>query len=228
MLHPERPKGVQGFLFRGSYLRQFAGYIFDVDGTLVDSAVDICGAIQSVLQSAGKREVSDEYLRGFIGRHLFDLWDEVFPGCTPERGESLLQSYREIYLARKHAGTKVYPGVREALTALQGKKTTATTKSTQTTRSVLTLFDLVAYFDQVQGTDGFPAKPNPDVLYRAARGLGLSTDECLFVGDSAADMEAAKRAGMSACAVTYGYGKREEMLRWAPAFVVDDLQELLR
>ncbi len=206
--------------------KQFAGYIFDVDGTLVDSAVDICGAIQSVLQSAGKTDMTDEYLRRFIGRHLFDLWDEVFPGCPADRAEQLLQDYRVIYLARKHAGTKVFAGVREGLAMLRGRKTTATTKSTQTTRSVLELFGLVEYFDHVQGTDGFAAKPNPDVLYKAAEGLQLRVTDCLFVGDSPADMEAACRAGMAACAVTYGYGRLEELLRWNPEFVIGSLTEL--
>jgi 2-phosphoglycolate phosphatase len=206
---------------------QFAGYIFDVDGTLVDSAADICGAVQSVLIAAGRADLSHEYLRSFIGRHLFDLWQEVFPACSEERMEELLQQYRCIYLARKHAATKVYRGVKEGLSKLRGKKSTATTKSTETTRSVLGLFELLPYFDNVQGTDGFPAKPNPDVLYKSAEGLGLAISECLFVGDSPADMEAARRAGMKSCAVSYGYGKRQDLQRWEPVFFIDDLRELV-
>lgn len=206
----------------------FKGYIFDVDGTLVDSAADICGAIQGVLRSAGRHDISDEYLRTFIGRHLYELWDEVFPGCSKDKADELLREYRTTYLARQHAATTVFPGVREALAALRGRKATATTKSTETTRAVLQLFGLATYFDHIQGTDGFPAKPNPEVLLRAAAGLGLPLDDCLFIGDSPADMEAGKRAGMKVCAVVYGYGGQSELDAWRPDFIVSDMRELLQ
>jgi HAD superfamily hydrolase (TIGR01509 family) len=208
-------------------IKRYAGYIFDVDGTLVDSAEDICSAIQGVLVGAGRNGVSDEYLRSFIGRHLYELWDEVFPDCSDERRQELLQQYRGLYTDRKHASTRVFPGVREALSALRGRKSTATTKSTQTTRSVLELFELLPFFDHVQGTDGFPAKPNPDVLFRAMEGLRVDPAECLFVGDSAADMEAAQRAGIDSCAVTYGYGKRDRLESWSPTYFIGTLGELL-
>ena len=94
---------------------------------------------------------------------------------------------------------------------LGGRKSTATTKGTPTTRIVLERFGLLPYFDHVQGTDGFPAKPNPDVIFKALEGLGASPADCLFVGDSPADMEAAHRAGVKSCAVTYGYGQREDL-----------------
>ncbi len=79
----------------------------------------------------------------------------------------------------------------------------------------------------MQGTDGFPAKPNPDVIFKALEGLGATPDECLFVGDAAADVEAAHRAGVKSCAVTYGYGKREDLAQWKPDYWLDDLSELL-
>jgi phosphoglycolate phosphatase-like HAD superfamily hydrolase len=82
------------------------------------------------------------------------------------------------------------------------------------------------FFDHVQGTDGFPAKPNPDVIFKALEGLGAQPEDCLFVGDSPADMEAAKRAGVKSCAVTYGYGLREELLKWEPDFLIDDFRLL--
>ena len=127
---------------------------------------------------------------------------------------------------RNHLCTRAYPGVAEALSRLGGKKSTATTKSTPTTKVVLERFGLLQFFDHVQGTDGIPAKPNPDVLFKALEALGEPIERCLFVGDSAADMEAAKRAGMKSCAVTYGYGKRDDMDRWAPTYWIDHLQEL--
>jgi phosphoglycolate phosphatase len=205
----------------------FGVYLFDVDGTLVDSAADICGAIQGVLADTPQNQVSEEFLRGYIGRHLLDLFQDLFPGYTAAEIEPMIERYRTIYPARNHASTACYPGIKEALQKLPGRKSTATTKGTPTTKLVLEKFGLLPYFDHVQGTDGFPAKPHPDVIFHALQGLGASKEECLFVGDSAADMEAAKRAGVKSCAVTYGYGKREDLARWSPDYWVDDLQELV-
>ena len=138
-----------------------------------------------------------------------------------------MQQYRTFYPARGHKLTSVYPGVAEALAALGGRKATATTKGTPTTRAILDQFGLLRYFDHVQGTDGFPCKPAPDVILTALAGLGAKPQECLMVGDSPADMEAGKRAGVRTCAVRYGYGKAEKLAEWAPDYWVDDLRELL-
>jgi len=204
----------------------FPVYLFDIDGTLLDSARDICGAVQQVLDNNTSPPVTFEYLRSYIGRHLDDLFGDVYPGATKERLADLLAQYRTIYLAREHKMTQVYPGVDEALAALGGRKGTATTKGTPTTRAVLEKFGLLGYFQHVQGTDGFPCKPAPDVILTALAAMGGTPADCLFVGDSAADMEAGRRAGVKTCAVTYGYGKREALAQFEPDYWIDDLREL--
>jgi HAD superfamily hydrolase (TIGR01549 family) len=205
----------------------FPVYLFDVDGTLVDSASDICGAIQDVLSTTSQNCVEDAFLRRYIGRHLLDLFQDLLPEYTASQIDDLIASYRRIYPLRNHSMTSVYPGVKEALAGLGGRKSTATTKGTPTTRTVLELFGLLPYFDHVQGTDGFPAKPEPDVIYAALKGLGASREDCLFVGDSAADMEAGKRAGVKTCAVLYGYGERDDLAKWEPDYWISDPQELI-
>jgi len=207
---------------------RFPVYLFDIDGTLLDSANDICGAIQEVLLAARPaRDVTFEYLKSFIGFHLIQPFSELFPDYSREQVEGLIQKYRTIYLARGHQQTTLYPGVAETLAALGGRKSTATTKGTPTTRAVLEQFGLARYFDHVQGTDGIPCKPAPDVLLAALAALGASPAECLFVGDSPADMEAGRRAGVRTCAVRYGYGRAEDLAKWAPDYWVSDLRELL-
>jgi phosphoglycolate phosphatase len=202
----------------------FPVYLFDIDGTLVDSAQDICGAIQCVLSSTPKNSVEFDFLKGYIGRHLLDLFRDLdFP---EDQIDPMICDYRRIYADRKHSSTRIYPGVLEAIASLPGRKSTATTKGTPTTRIVLELFGLLPYFDHVQGTDGFPAKPEPDVLFRALAALNASPADCLFVGDSAADMEAGRRAGVKIAAVTYGYGKREDLARFEPDYWIDDLRQL--
>jgi phosphoglycolate phosphatase len=206
----------------------FDAYLFDLDGTLLDSAPDICGTVQQVLSGTTERpEVSHEFLKGYIGRHLIDLFGDIFPHYSSEQIDRMIQDYRTIYPARRHTQTAVYPGVLEALSALPGRKATATTKGTPTTRAVLQQFGLIQYFDHVQGTDGIPCKPAPDVLLAALSSLAARPVDCLMVGDSAADMEAGRRAGVKICAVRYGYGKPEDLAKWEPDYWVSDLRELL-
>ena len=205
----------------------FPYYIFDLDGTLVDSAADICGAIQGVLAKTPKNNVPDEFLRTYIGKHLDELFLELFPERTAAQRDVLVEEYRAIYPKREHHMTKAYPYAAEALSRLGGRKATATTKGGVNARIVLERFGLLPYIDHVQGTDGFPAKPNPEVLFRAMAGLGAKPDECLFIGDSTADMEAGRQAGVKCCAATYGYGKREELARWNPEYWLDSLRELV-
>jgi phosphoglycolate phosphatase len=208
-------------------LKRFPVYLFDVDGTLVDSAVDICGAIQGVLASTRQNAVSDEFLRSYIGRHLLDLFQDLLPELTREQVDQMIADYRRIYLARQHSLTRRYPGVAEALAALPGRKSTATTKGTPTTRAVLEMFGLLPYFDHVQGTDGFPAKPEPDVILASLKVFDAKPGDCLFIGDSPADMEAGRRAGVKTCAVLWGYGKRADMARWEPDYWVEHPSELV-
>jgi HAD superfamily hydrolase (TIGR01549 family) len=206
---------------------KYPAYLFDVDGTLLDSARDICGAVQTVLARTERPDVPFDFLKSYIGKHLLELFGDLFPGYPPERIDEMIQEYRRVYPARGHASTSRYPGVAEALAALPGRKSTATTKGTPTTRAVLELFGLLPYFDHVQGTDGFPSKPAPDVIFAAMRGIGASPGETLLVGDSPADMEAGRRAGVHLCAVRYGYGREADLARYEPEYWVDDLRELL-
>ena len=207
---------------------RFSVYLFDIDGTLLDSAADICGAIQSVLGQTDCKPVTSDFLRGYIGLHLLDLFSDIFPHYTAEQYDELVRQYRTTYLARGHTATKVYPGVAEALAVLGGRKSTATTKGTPTTRAVLEQFGLIHYFDHVQGTDGFPCKPAPDVLLKSLAELGVGPEDCLMVGDAPADIEAGRRAGVKTCAVRYGYGNPAQLAKHEPDYWVNDLRELLQ
>ena len=200
-------------------------YIFDVDGTLMDSAADICGAIRQVIGARGRDGVSDDYLRRYIGRHLLDLFQDLdFPR---ESIDQMIAEYRELYLKRSHGATSVFPGIPEMLARLSGRKSTATTKGSVTTRAVLEQFGLIQHFEHVQGTDGFPAKPQPDVILRSIEKLGVKPEHCLLVGDAPADMEAGKRAGVHTCAVMWGYGSKDEIARWAPDYWIEEPADLI-
>ena len=202
--------------------------LFDVDGTLVDSAPDICGAVQTVLAGTPRVGVPYDYLKTFIGRHLQDLFEDLFPAYEQPQIDALIAAYRQVYPLREHASTRLYDGVAETMAMLPGRKATATTKASTTARIVLEKFGLLPYFHHVQGTDGFPSKPQPDVIWKALKGLGASPDECLFVGDSAPDMEAGRAAGVHVCAVHYGYGRPEDLARYEPEYALRSFSELTR
>jgi len=203
----------------------FPVYLFDVDGTLVYSASDICGAIQDVLKLCGRDEVEEALLRRYIGRHLLDLFLDL--GFEREKVDQMIADYRQIYLARQHSSTSVIPGVPEMLASLGGRKSTATTKGSITTRAVLEQFGLVKFFDHVQGTDEFAAKPEPDVLLKSIERFGVKPSDCLLIGDAPADMEAGRRAGVVTCGVRYGYGDLAEMAKFKPDYWIDDPRELM-
>lgn len=211
----------------GTAIPPFRVYLFDVDGTLLDSASDICGAVREALEAEGVTGLSEEYLQSFIGFHLFDLFEEVLPSYSRAEHERVLANYRRIYLSRGHSSTRVYDGVPEMLTRLGGRKSTATTKSSETARNILTQFRLVSHFEHVQGTDGFPSKPQPDVIYKSVEALGVRPEECLLIGDSAPDMEAGRRAGVKTCGVRYGYGNIAEMEKHAPDYWIDSPLDLI-
>lgn len=202
-------------------------YLFDVDGTLVDSAEDIYGAILEALKPTRASSLVQADLLRYVGVSLLRMFQELLPEYTLEQHEELVRNYRTIYAVRGHRSTRVFPGVAEALRGLGGRKSTATTKGTSTTRAVLEQFGLAAYFDHVQGTDGFAYKPAPDVILASLTALGARPEECLLVGDSPADMEAGRRAGVSVCAVRYGYGDPARIARFEPDLWISDLRELL-
>jgi len=214
-----QPNGARGVA------KKFRAYLFDVDGTLVDSAADICGTIQQVLKACGRDDVSDALLRRYIGRHLIDLFTDLeFPAGSMDQ---MVADYRAIYTAGGHVNTTVYPGVAEMLKGLGGLKSTATTKGTPTTKVILEKFGLISYFNHVQGTDGFPAKPEPDVILKSLEIFGVPPEECLMIGDAPSDMEAGRRAGVQTCAVRYGYGDLEAMAAFNPNFWIDHPSELI-
>ena len=204
--------------------RPYRLYLFDVDGTLTDSAEDICGSVEAVLDRQGYPPQPFQRPRSYIGRHLTDLFVDLIPCITGGQVERLIADYREVYWAQEHNATRLFPGVAETLGQLGGLKSTATTKGTPTTRVVLKKFGLLGYFDHVQGTDGFPAKPSPEVIHRSLDLFGRDAREALMVGDAPADIAAARAAGVTVCADSYVYGNRSEMQL---DFWLDDLRELL-
>jgi phosphoglycolate phosphatase-like HAD superfamily hydrolase len=116
--------------------------------------------------------------------------------------------------------------VAEALAKVPGRKSTATTKGTPTVKIVLELFGLLKHFDHVQGTDGFPAKPAPDVILKSLELFQVDPSEVLMIGDAATDMAAGRAAGVKICGVRWGYGNREEMEEYKPDYWLNEPSQI--
>ena len=202
-------------------------YLFDIDGTLLDSAADISAAVAAACRDDGREPPPRGAVARYVGRPLAEMFADFCPGISPEGIQRLTGFYREHYHARNHRSTRVYPGVGEMLAALPGRKSTATTKHTQTTAVVLELFGLRQYFQHIQGSENGRYKPDPTNLLAAAEALGVRPKECLMVGDTVSDVEAGKRAGMHTCAVAWGYGDCEEVRRAGPDYWIEAPGELL-
>lgn len=203
-------------------------FFFDIDGTLLDSAPDICGAVRQVCRELGRPELPEEAVRRYIGRTLAEMFRVYCPAAPEGEIERMTALYRERYRERGHRSTRVYPGVAETLAALGGRKSTATTKTSATAATVLDLFGLRAHFDHVQGSDNGRYKPDPAILLEGMAALGAEPQECLMIGDAPPDIEAGRRAGMRTCAVGWGYGDSEELKRLHPDLWIDQPQDLLK
>lgn len=203
--------------------------VFDLDGTLLDSAADIHASISHALSTAGHPAPSMDELSRWIGRPLDELFMAFAPGGDLP---GLTTAYRAHVLDGGHRATRVFPGTVELLEELRGagwRLAVATTKTTPSARHVLEQLDLLRRFDHVQGTDGFACKPAPDVVEHALIGLGLhdvAPDRCWMVGDTTYDIEAGGAAGLSTAAIPSGAHSREELRRAEPDLLVDDLLAL--
>ena len=202
--------------------------IFDLDGTLVDSALDIALSVNELLTVMEREPLPLPRVENFIGDGVRKLLDRSLGGASDDELDRAHALYLPIYQRRLLEHTRAYPGVRETLSALTAQRVLAvlTNKPVRESRLLLEGLDLDRFFHAVYGGDSFQArKPDPAGTLELMRELGAEAGETLFVGDSAVDFETARRASVRFCLVTYGIGT--ETLKSEPDFRLNDLRELL-
>ena len=211
---------------------RFRAYLFDIDGTLLDSAADICGSVQQVLSATDCQPVTFDYLKSYIGLHLLDLFQDIFPNYTPGQHDELIRQYRAIYPARGHKQTQVFPGVREGLAELKSsdlRLAVVTGKAQDGADSTVAAAGLKDVIDVVLGyTSVANPKPAPDIALLALEKLGAGAPEAVIVGDSTHDLEMARRAGVRPIAVTYGALPETVLRAAAPTWVAHSFPEVVR
>ena len=206
--------------------------VFDLDGTLVDSAGDIAEAVNLTLEALALPRVSEATVRSWIGEGVRNLVSTALANAgsalTLEEVMSVFMGHYKACLLRS---PRLYDGVGEALTALQAlglPMAICTNKPSALVPPLLEHLGIAGYFAHIVGGDTLPQrKPSPEPVLHAARLLGHAPAQCLMVGDSATDLEAANAAGMPIALVRYGYPRDLDLDAAGAVAVIDDMRELL-
>jgi phosphoglycolate phosphatase len=188
--------------------------LFDLDGTLVDTAPDIAAAVDATLRELERPSLDDAQVRSFIGRGVDVLLHRALTrdgrADTAEHARAR-ERFLEHYAAHNGRTAKLYPGVREGIDharRLGLSMCCVTNKLQGFSEALLALTGLDRDFAFVQGGDALPkTKPDPLPLLHAAGRLGVAPHACLMVGDSSNDAHAARAAGMPVVLVGYGYSE---------------------
>ncbi len=213
------------------------GILFDLDGTLVDSAPDLVGACNDMLNALGRPPVALETARGWIGNGARRLLERAltqdFDGEAPaELMEAAYPLFEKCYQANLHRDSVLYAGADETLAQCQaaGRRVgCVTNKPGVFTRPLLEAMGLSRYLDPIVGGDDLPKKkPDPLPLQHVAEQWGLAPEECLLVGDSVSDFRAARACGMPVVLVSYGYSKGLDLFELGPDAVIDSLAQVLK
>lgn len=209
--------------------------LFDLDGTLIDTAPDLTTGINGLLGELDRGPYDEATVRGWIGdgarvlvhRALFAAFDGEVDAALEARGlELFMRHYRECLTDT----SRPYPGVAEALATLAGAGVglaCVTNKPEGLSRELLGALALDAYFGAVVGGDTLAQKkPHPAPLAHALAALEVSAGQALMVGDSPNDLHAGRAAGCRVAAVTWGYGEADELRALTPDAVLDKMSQL--
>jgi len=214
-------------------LRKMKLLIFDLDGTLIDSRLDLIHSINAMLRHFKCPELPGDVVASFVGdgapilvqRALGDTKDEAFL-------KEALEYFLAYYRVHKLDHTQIYPGVAESLAAISNsnaggrKMAVLSNKPVNPSRAILEALGLAKFFTHIYGGNSFPTKkPDPEGAQIILRQTGAAPTETLMIGDSAIDTATGRNAGLWTCGVTYGFAPHT--LRESPPDVMIDRPEEL-
>ena len=208
--------------------------VFDLDGTLVDSAADLADAVNAALSGNELPRVPDEQVVGFIGngtRLLVSRSIEVHrPAPSVDLVDAVLEDFRGHYAHHCLDKTVLYPGVLEMLEALREAGVSLavlTNKQREFSEQILQGLQVRSFFSSIVGGDDFPSrKPDPTGLRSILDALSCPAEACVMVGDSTVDLATASNAGVSGCAVTWGFVSEAKLLAASPRFLASTPAEV--
>ena len=208
-------------------------YIFDLDGTLLDTVADLGNSCNYVFAEAGyPTHPIDAYYK-FVGNGIAKLIERALPveDATSDNIEKLLPPFRAYYNQHMADDTKPYRGVCELLADLQSKNVmlaVASNKYQAATENLVKKYfphiNFVAVFGQ---RDNIPVKPDPAIVCDIMQTAGITDlTEVIYIGDSLVDLQTAKNSGVEFVAVTWGFCPRESLAENKPAHIADNIEEL--
>lgn len=221
-------------------MKPFDLIMFDLDGTLVETAPEILDAVNDTLRHFGMTEVTQQQVNDWIGHGTRELLVQAVADSTGSPVEAvrsgepltrIVPVYDGYYQKRCGTRSQLYPHVCQTLKALRArgvKLAVVTNKEGRYTRVVLDVHKLVPLFDAVVCGDTFPTKkPNPAGVMHCLTRFGVGADRALFVGDSSIDAATARNAGVPVWLLPYGYNMGQPIESCAPDRLIQDFSMLL-
>lgn len=213
--------------------------VYDLDGTLIDSRRDISEAVNWTLKELGFLDLPSERIGTFVGSGVKNLMQQALQEArpSPDKSEKGTRSFLEhsIKLFRARYGehlltyTRLYPSVLKVLEYFRNRfQAVITNKPENFSLTILKGLGVSRYFfEAIGGDSGFQKKPAPNALIEILKKAQVEPDEAVLVGDSAIDVETGRNARVKTIAVTYGFGKSEEIRNSKPDFILNNLEELI-
>lgn len=208
--------------------------IFDLDGTLLDTIVDLATATNQALARHGYPTHETDAYRFFVGNGINKLFERALP--EEKRSEENIQKIRSAFIPFYNVHnadlSRPYPGIPELLRALQEQGmqlAVASNKYHEATRKLVHQFFPEINFTEVFGQrEGVPSKPHPQVVFEIMEKIQANASETIYVGDSCVDMETGKNAGVTTIGVSWGFRPRTELEAYHPDFIADQASDLLQ
>ncbi|SFF94030.1 HAD family hydrolase [Prevotella sp. KH2C16] len=207
-------------------------YIFDLDGTLLDSLGDLYSSTNYALRQHEMPERTLDEIRCFVGNGVKKLMERAVPkGLENPRFEETFATFREHYLVHNLDTTAPYPGVLRMLAELksQGKNLAIVSNKFYTATQSLCRHFFGDYVSVAIGErENIRRKPAPDTVLEALRQLGTGADNAVYIGDSDVDIMTARNSGMPCISVLWGFRSREFLVEHGGERFVSSPEELLR
>jgi phosphoglycolate phosphatase len=206
--------------------------LFDLDGTLVDSAPDIATALNAALAELGQPTHPLREVTGYVGDGAAKLVERAVDPASEVDQERLLERFKAQYAANVCVHTRPYPGITEVLAAFESRRTplaVLTNKPGDLARSLLRALALDRFFADVVGDgDGYARKPSPEAALALCAKHEVSPADTLMIGDGLPDVRLGRAAGCRVAAVAWGYTSIEGLALERPDWIVDAPEELLQ